>query len=139
MPAPSASMARRSVRRSAPDNEARRDARRLHRARLREAGGPPAAGQPPWPLAQWCAQADPAHARAVRAVCQTAGEAELRRLVHVACLAEVVFGSQALAWRWMCEPKMRLRGATPLACAVRAREYRNIERWLMQIEEGGLA
>ncbi|WP_095075208.1 MbcA/ParS/Xre antitoxin family protein [Bordetella hinzii] len=128
-------MARHSVRRSAPDNEARRDARRLHRARLREAAEPPAPGQPPWPLAQ----ADAADARAVQAVCRAASEAELRRLVHVACLAEVVFGSQALAWRWMCEPRMRLRGATPLACALRAREYRNIERWLMQIEEGGLA
>jgi len=67
----------------------------------------------------------------------TAGQvAELYRLLRMLWLAEMVFGDKSLAHDWLVRPKVRLYGAMPVQQAQDPRQASQVERWLIDIDEG---
>jgi len=60
----------------------------------------------------------------------------LRRLLRLMLLAEFVFGDKTLAREWLSTPKVHLRSDLPLSKVSAARGTGQLERWLLNIEEG---
>lgn len=60
----------------------------------------------------------------------------LRRLLRLMLLAEFVFGDKDLAREWLSTPKVHLRSDPPLSRVGTARGTVQVERWLLNIEEG---
>lgn len=62
--------------------------------------------------------------------------AALHRVLRTVYLAELVFGDAKRARQWLCAPKMRLQGRVPFLIATHGEHAHQLERWLMEIDEG---
>ncbi|KJZ35755.1 antitoxin Xre/MbcA/ParS toxin-binding domain-containing protein [Pseudomonas fluorescens] len=62
--------------------------------------------------------------------------AHLFRVAHVVALAEVIFGNDSKARRWLAEPKEVFSGATPIAMLSTIQGAQKVEEMLIQAVEG---
>jgi putative toxin-antitoxin system antitoxin component (TIGR02293 family) len=77
------------------------------------------------------------HGRVARGQRLTLGESDrLYRLAHVTAMAEVLFGDEQKAWRWLCKPKQRFAGQSPLALLSTSPGMQLVEELLIQIDVG---
>lgn len=60
----------------------------------------------------------------------------LFRVVHIIVLAEVIFGSDEKAVRWLSKPKSRFLGKSPCALLSTAQDALRVEEMLIQAAEG---
>lgn len=60
----------------------------------------------------------------------------LFRVVHIIATAEVMFGSDEKAKRWLTKPKIHFLGQSPLAMLDTAEGTSRVEEMLIQISEG---
>ncbi|HCF6118217.1 TPA: DUF2384 domain-containing protein [Pseudomonas aeruginosa] len=77
------------------------------------------------------------HGRVARGQRLTLGESDrLYRLAHVTAMAEVLFGDEQKARRWLCKPKQRFAGQSPLALLSTSPGMQLVEELLIQIDVG---
>ncbi|WP_213875807.1 antitoxin Xre/MbcA/ParS toxin-binding domain-containing protein [Pseudomonas sp. dw_358] len=60
----------------------------------------------------------------------------LFRSAHISAMADVLFGNQEKARRWLSKPKDRFEGKTPVAMLSTIQGTRQVEEMLLQLAEG---